>query len=63
MKECWHKEILQAQPQELDAICDALQSRYRMLYPDEEIVFLSLPRYDREERIRILSQILDMEKV
>ena len=55
-------EIMQAQPQDLGAVCDALQHRYAMLYPDEEITFLSLPRQDRAERIRILEQILDMEK-
>ena len=32
----------------------ALMERYRILFPEEEIVFLSLPRTDPAERHRII---------
>lgn len=45
----------------IDEIIDALRRRYHTLFPDYEIIFLSLPRSDREERKRILELILKME--
>ena len=53
--------IAQADGYALDEIIDALQCRYQSLYPGEEIVFLSLPRHDWEERKRILDLIVKME--
>jgi len=54
--------IEQADGNIIDEIIDALRHRYHTIYPDEEIVFLSLPRYDSQERKRILELILKMEE-
>ena len=35
---------------ELDPICDALQRRYSVLFPDWEVVFLSMPGGNPENR-------------
>lgn len=37
-------------PGELDSICDALQRRYSALFPDWEVVFLSMPGGNPENR-------------
>lgn len=39
---------------ELSQIVFSVMRRYRELYPQEEIVFLSLPKDDPAERCRIL---------
>ena len=53
--------IEQADGYIIDEIISALQRRCRNLYPDEEIIYLSLPRHDHKERRRILESILRME--
>ena len=45
----------------LDLIADAVRNRYHALYPDEEIIFLSLPRHDYAERRRILELLPHMD--
>lgn len=52
----------QADGTEIDEIINALSRRYQLLHPDWEITFLSLPRYDPKERIRILNQIMEFER-
>ena len=37
-------------PGELDPICNALQNRYSELFPDWEVVFLSMPGGSPEKR-------------
>lgn len=39
---------------EIDAIIDALQSRYKRLFPDWEVAFLSVPRKNRLEQAQLL---------
>ena len=39
-----------ADPQELNEIVFAVLERFHQLYTDEEVVFLSLPKHNREER-------------
>lgn len=51
-----------ADSSELNDIVHAVRCRYSKLYEDEEVVFLSMPKYDREERLRILETILTIEK-
>jgi len=53
--------IEQADGLTIDEIIDALRRRYQKLYPDEEIIFLSLPRNDRSERRRILEYLPNLE--
>ena len=46
------KRIGNADGYEIDEVLDALHRRYQKLYPDQEVIFLSLPRKDRQERRR-----------
>ena len=46
---------------ELSDIVRVVLRRYAELFAEEEVIFLSLPKYDREERKRVISAILDME--
>ena len=39
-----------AEHEEIDPIIDALQRRYSRLFPDWEVVFLSMPTGDPEKR-------------
>ncbi len=63
----WYKKhgvkqfIDSASPAELNEIVMAVLKRYGQLYADEEVVFLSLPKSDPEERQRIIRTILSME--
>ena len=47
-----------ADHQEMDAILDALQSRYKHLFPDWEVAFLSVPRENRREQARFLMEFI-----
>lgn len=47
-----------ADHEEMDAIIDALQSRYKQLFPDWEVAFLSLPRENRREQARLLMDFI-----
>ena len=47
------KQIEKSNDRELSRIVQAVLSRYRVLYPDEEVIFLSLPIHDREERAKL----------
>ena len=53
--------IEQADGELVDEIIQALQRRYQKLYPQWEVMFLSVPREDCEERRRILERIFQME--
>lgn len=50
------KAIEQANDLEINDILDTVIRRYRQVYPDWDIVFLSLPTSNLEERRRILQQ-------
>ena len=47
------KQIETATDRELSQIVQVVLSRYRVLFPDEEVIFLSLPLHDREERSKL----------
>ena len=51
-----------ADPQELNEIVFAVLERFHQLYTDEEVVFLSLPKHNREERQRIIRSVLTIEQ-
>ena len=51
--------IAAADSRELSEIVRATLERYRVLFPEEEVVFLSLPLDDQEERSAILRQAVE----
>ena len=53
----WMKAIANADHAMLSEIVQAVIKRYAILHPDWEILFLSLPKHDRKERERILSDV------
>ena len=57
-----HYIIDTAKSVELNDIVQAVLRRYDVLFEDEEVVFLSLPKNDTEERIRILRTVVSMEE-
>ena len=48
-----------ATDRELTEILLAILSRYDALFPEEEVFFLSLPKYDKGEREAILAQFVE----
>lgn len=50
-----------AESLELNEITQVVLHRYRVLFDQEEVVFMSLPKFDRQERERILRAILALE--
>ena len=44
------EEILRADSEALNKISNAVEERYRRLFPDQEVVYLTLPRNNLEER-------------
>ena len=63
----WAKDIIdninQADAAQICEICAVVMQRYKVLFPDSEILFLNLPKYDIIERERLLSQIITWLKV
>ena len=51
--------IAAADSRELSEIVRATLERYRVLFPGEEVLFLSLPLDDQEERAAILRQAVE----
>ena len=49
-----------ATDRELTEIGLAILSRYDALFPEEEVFFLSLPKYDRGERDAILARFVEV---
>lgn len=49
-----------ATDRELTEIVLAILSRYDALFPEEEVFFLSLPKYDRGERDVILARFVEV---
>ena len=43
---------------ELDKMLSAIERQYRCLFPEEEVVFLSMPQNDPQERKRIMNAVL-----
>jgi hypothetical protein len=48
-----------ATDRELTEIVLGLLARYDALFPEEEVFFLSLPKYDKGEREAILAQFVE----
>ena len=46
---------------ELSEIVKIVVRRYAELFEEEEVVFLSLPKHDKEARSRIISAAMEME--
>ena len=53
------QRIDNCKPEERDPICTALQRRYRVLYPDWEVVFLSMPGGSPERRREQGQQLIE----
>ena len=53
-------QISTANSSELSQITQAAVARYGVLFPDDEVFFLSLPIENRAERAAILRQAADM---
>ena len=53
-------QISSASDRELTDIVRAVLARYDTLFPEEEVFFLSLPKYDRQEREAILSRFAEL---
>ena len=49
------EEILRADSEALNRISNAVEERYRRLFPDQEVVYLTLPRNNLEEREKQLA--------
>ena len=47
---------------ELSEIVQAVLHRYEVLFSEEEVVFLSLPKHDHKERQRIIRAVLKIEQ-
>ena len=48
-----------ATDRELTEIALTILARYDALFPEEEVFFLSLPKYDKVEREAILAQFVE----
>ena len=51
-----------ADSRELSEIVRAVLERYGELFAEEEVVFLSLPKGDLQERKRIIDAVLSLEE-
>ena len=54
------EQIASADSTGLTQIVQAVLSRYRALFPDEDVVFLSFPEKDRDARVALLRHVADM---
>ena len=61
MDELIHRIMCLSDREITQAAC-AVMKRYGELFPEEEIVFLSMPKHDPAERRRILERVLELEK-
>jgi len=52
-------EIEQADCNTLTQIVRSVIARYHVLFPADEVIFLSLPVHDREERRSLLEQLTE----
>jgi len=53
------EEIEQADDRRITKIIQAVIRRYGKVFPDQEVVFLSLPTEDRQERQQVLRHALE----
>lgn len=52
-------QIASADSPALTQIVQAVLARYRTLFPEEDVVFLSFPEKDRETRVSLLRNVAD----
>lgn len=53
------KRIQKADDKEMNEIIHSILKRYRTVYPDWDVAFLSLPKDDTKKRAALLNAILD----
>ena len=56
-------QIASAEAQELSKIVQAVLARYDVLFPEEEVIFLSLPKYDQAERSATLHRVEELSQL
>jgi len=49
-----------AEPKEIQTIMDALTDRFQTLWPQWDLLMLSVPRNDKKSRIRVLEQSISL---
>ncbi len=54
------QRIRLANPEEINDILQAAFERYRILFPNDEILYLSLPKNNPQERQRLLQMIQNL---
>lgn len=54
------QSVSQSSPEEITDILQACMERYRTLFPNDEILYLALPKNDPKERKRLLKIIRKM---
>ena len=57
-----HWLVNTADSSELSQIVQAVVRRYGSIFEEEEVVFLSLPKHDTQERHRIIRAVLEIEQ-
>lgn len=55
--------IQNADSAELSEIVQAVLARYRTLFPEEDVVFLSFPEKDRDARVSLLCRVAELIKL
>ena len=53
-------QIASADSSALTQIVQAVLARYRALFPEEDIIFLSFPEHDRDARVSLLRHVADL---
>ena len=53
-------QIASADSSALTQIVQAVLARYRALFPEEDIIFLSFPEKDRDARVSLLRHVADL---
>ena len=56
-------QIASAETQELSKIVQAVLARYDAPFPEEEVIFLSLPKYDQAERSAVLHRVESLSQL
>ena len=56
------KMLDKADSTELSEVVQTVLHRYDVLFSEEEVVFLSLPKHDQKERQRIIRAVLQIEQ-
>lgn len=54
------QRIRLANPEEINDILQAAFERYRILFPNDEILYLSLPKNNPQERQRLLQMMQNL---